>query len=207
MWTRKRVVCNTRWWKKLNVKGVYLEKSCFFRPGFCNYALIYKHIWWRSSESLCWTAAAASLPKEARVRCWWAVTGSNIWSPGNYALFAGGGGTQTNWVTLYWVMSWLEGKVNRSERVKGREGRKDGMHKHTAADWGCRAVGPLAWVTIQSLQNKVTRFYPLHLILGDGLRFVGTRWVRLLLRRWEWSAGVLDSGSRLVGHYLADSLM
>lgn len=54
-----------------------------------------------------------------------------------------------------------------------------GMHQHAAADGGCRAVG---YHTKRS-EKKGTRFYPLRSILGVGLRFAGTRRVRLLVWR------------------------
>lgn len=106
-----------------------------------------------SAESL-FCMSVASLPNVA----------FNIWSPGDRTLFTGGGETQTNWVTLFWVTSWFEGKVNQSGGVKG--GSMYGMHKQTPADWGCRTAGVLPGSQYKALRINRHSFHPSHSSLG-----------------------------------------
>lgn len=155
------------------VKGGYLEKSrwkiylsiSLLQPGFCKYALYLRVC----LMMLQWITVLDSGGVSFECSMCALLMSSN-WVqhlvPGRPRSFHRGWGN-TNKLGHTFFGSWAGWR----ERLSALEELKGGTHvqdAQTPADWGCRAVGVLAWVTIQNIQNKLTHFYPVHSFLGVG---------------------------------------
>lgn len=168
--------------KSQNQFGAELWKVCasIYLLHFCslfsvNTPSIDSHVWWGSSESLRWRWRLFPMQ---RVRVADEQQLGPTSGPRATTLFSQWGGWEEHKQTGSHFFfgsgaGWRE-RLTALEELKG-EGdththtRMYGMHKQTRADWGCRAGGLLAWVTLQSRINRlISILFFLFSVLGRG---------------------------------------